>query len=375
MIALDWTSSVSRGTAYANKSFNPLRVFWNYNGSWKPPGTTFQILVAIDNSQIMAVACFIYRTTIRRYEIATRRLFDLPVKEVSLFGSCVPGQPSEEIVRKFFKMVIEKADFDLISVGELLIGSPLYNAITKLGGGVIAWRASRKRRRWLIRLPASFDEYIASLRPTAKRHISRDCRKFERASPTFRVMQHPEEVNDFLRDAEKVSWSTYQWKFGYGLRNDTRTREKLIWFAKNGTLRCYLSYLQGEPCAFGWGVLNHRTFDFRQTGYNPQYRSLSAGTALIIRMIHDLIENTNCEVFDFLWGGDTGYKSRLGTDGLSCGEMRVAQMLRPYSLLIVALDQTINLARSTAISLAGFVPSAVRRRLRGIVRSYGVGTF
>ena len=125
--------------------------------------TQFRILVAIDNSQIRAIACFIYWNTTKRYEIVTRTLLRLPVKQLSLFGSCVLGQPSEDVTRKFFQLIIKEAGFDLINVGTIFVDLPLYKTITSLRGGVMAWPAERKKRLWwLIELPPSFDEYMAS---------------------------------------------------------------------------------------------------------------------------------------------------------------------------------------------------------------------
>ena len=338
----------------------------------------FRICVATDNSQVIAIACFIYRRTIKRYEIATRKLFDLPVKEVSLFGSCVLGQPNEDVIRKFLWIIVEASGFDLINVGEVFIGSALHKAISDLHHGFVAWRIMRtKQLRWLIRLPGSFDDYLASLRATVKVRISRDCRRFEREAPEFRIMQRPEEVETFLRDAEKVSRLTYQWNLGYRVCNDESTRQQFMRLAKSETLRCYVAYLRGEPCAFGWGELSHRTFGFQATGYDPQYRTLSPGTALIMRMIRDLIENTNCEVFDFLAGGETGYKSRLGTLSLSCARMQVAQIYRPYSFALVALDQTINVTKNFIINLGELIlgHGALKQRLKSALRPYGIGTY
>jgi Acetyltransferase (GNAT) domain len=343
-------------------------------------GAKFRVLAAKEESQIIALACFTYGIATKRYEIATRKLFDLPVqlKEISLFGSCVPGQPSEDVIRKFFQTVIDESQYDFITVGEIFIDSPLYRAIKSLPGGVVAWSASRKKQyRWMIRLPGSFDEYIASLRPTAKAHITRDSRRFERERPGFRVLQRPEDVEQFLQEAEKISRLTYQWKFGYGLHNDERTRQRLTRLAEIGTLRCYIADLQGNPCAFGWGELCHRTFAFRMTGYDPHYAKLSPGTGLIMRMIRDLIENTNCEIFDFMAGGETGYKSRLGNINLSCASMQVAQIYRPYSLLLVVLDQTINLAKNAAMGLgdAALGSGPLKQRLKSALRLFGVGTY
>jgi len=334
----------------------------------------FRLLVAIDNSQIKAIACFTYGDAIRHYEIASKKLFRLPIQIVTLFGSCVLGEPSENIVRRFFHCAIEGSNFDLIDVGEIFIDSPLYRAATSLNEFIIAWRGTRRNRLWwFIRMPGSFEEYIASLRETARAHITRDCKKFEKEEPEFRIIQSPDEVENFLRDAEKISRLTYQWKFGYGVYNDENTRQELIRLAESGSLRCYIVYLQGNPCAFGWGKLIYGRFSFQRTGYDPRYRKLSPGTALMIRMIQDLIENTNCKVFDFLWGGEDGYKSRLGNVSVSCASIQVAKIYRPYSLLIVLLDQTLNLAKTLVGLIIEHGP--LKKRLRSMRRRHGIGTF
>ena len=71
-------------------SFSELR--------YQVAGSKFRLLAAIDNSQVIAIACFIYGNSAKSYEIASRRLFRLPVKQISLFGSCVLGQPSENVI-------------------------------------------------------------------------------------------------------------------------------------------------------------------------------------------------------------------------------------------------------------------------------------
>jgi hypothetical protein len=333
----------------------------------------FRLLVALEDSQITAIACFIYGHANKTYEFASRTLFRLPVKMVDLFGSCVLGEPSETVIREFFHLIIEEGGFDVINVGHIFVDSPLYKAVISLHG-LIVWRVTRKMQLWwLIRLPNSFDEYISSLRKTARIHITRDCRRFERESPEFRIIRFPQEVDIFLQDAEKISHLTYQWNLNYGLRNDENTRQKFIRLAKNGNLRCYVIYLHGKPCAFGWGELSHGKFHFRQTGYDPQCRKLSPGSALIMRMIRDLIENTDCKIFDFQWGGDDGYKSRLGTFSTSCALIQAAPIRRPYSRLIAALDQGLNLLKNLAGSVVERGP--IKGRLRSALRRYGVGTF
>ena len=108
-------------------------------------GAKFRILAEIENSQIRSIACFIYINRSRRYDLATRTLFRLPVREVMLFGSCVLGQPTEDVIRSFFQLILKQSDFDLITIGDVFIGTPLYRAVTGLRGGAIAWKLTRDK--------------------------------------------------------------------------------------------------------------------------------------------------------------------------------------------------------------------------------------
>lgn len=360
-----WNRLGRRGLYYV-PSFTELR-------EQLASGSKFRMLVAIDNSQVVAVGCFIYTNAKRSYQVGRIKLFHLPVRVVTLFGSCVPGQAGENVIREFFHCVIREGGFDLIDVGHVFVNSSLHNAITTLHSG-FAWRATRKQKLWwLIQLPGSFDEYITSLRETTRFHLTRDCRKFEREAPHFRVITRPDEVDVFLRDAGEISQLTYQWNLNFGLRVEASSRDQLIRLAKSEILRCYIYYLHGKPCAFGWGELTYRRFHFRRTGYDPQFRKLSPGTALVMAMIRDLIENTDCEVFDFQWGGANGYKSRFGTVKFSCAAMQVAQAYKPYPRLIAALDRMLNVAKNS-VGLF-FERGPLRSRFRSALRRYGVGSF
>lgn len=81
----------------------------------------FRLFAAIENSQITSIACFIFGTVDKTYEVASRTLFRLPVKMVELFGSCVLGEPSEIVIREFFHRIIEEGGFDVINIGHIFI--------------------------------------------------------------------------------------------------------------------------------------------------------------------------------------------------------------------------------------------------------------
>jgi hypothetical protein len=339
-------------------------------------GSPFQFMVVYDGAQIKALACFRYTNGTKSYEIAARKLFSLQVRQVSLIGSCVLGRVDDQTIKQLFRRLAEGPSFDLIDVGEVFLASPLYAAARGLHSGMASWMPIRKARQWwLIRLPSSFEAYTGMLRPTAKTHILRDSKRFERQTPVFRVFYRLGDVEQFLEDAQKISRLSYQWNLGpvYSLRDDEVTRSRLNRLAEHGALRCYIYYLAGEPCAFGWGELRHRKFMFERTGYDPKHRNLSPGTALIMGMIRDLIENTDCDTFHFKWGGTDGYKSRLCTESVLCAPIQIAQTYRPYSLLIIASDCLFNATKSAAEF--ALERSGLAQRLRSTLRRIGVGTF
>jgi hypothetical protein len=267
----------------------------------------------------------------------------------------------------------KRGRFDYIDFGRIFLDTALYSAIKQIKG-VIAWRETRKDQLWwMILLPRSFDDYLASLRERTRSHIARDCRSFERRSPTLRIMTRPEEMDVFLRDAEAISRATYQWKLSYGLANDEPTRQHFLRLARAGVIRCYLTYLDGEPCSFGWGDLHHGKFYFRQTGYHPKFRKFSPGTALMIWLIKDMIEHTNCKVFHFQWGGEDGYKARLGTTAIKCASVNLAPINKPYSLVIFFLDQSTKMAKNLVGLMVERGP--LKQTFRSVLRRLGVGTF
>jgi hypothetical protein len=86
-------------------------------------------------------------------------------------------------------------------------------------------------------------------------------------------------------------------------------------------------------------------------------------------IIRDLIDNTDCEVFDF-GTGNYGYKRRYGNTCLKVSRIQLCRWHRPYSLLLVGLDGALNLARNFANAIVGG-ESKLKQRLKKASRRYG----
>jgi CelD/BcsL family acetyltransferase involved in cellulose biosynthesis len=232
---------------------------------------------------------------------------------------------------------------------------------------MIAITAERKDSfHWLINLPTSFEQYLSSLGTKTRKTTTRSIRKFEQEFRyEFIVVSRPDQVDDFLQEGESISRSTYQWHIGQRLNNDETTRNRYAALAKAGQLRCYLLKIDGEPAAFARGQLEGKFFYYETPGFLPKYEKLSPGTILFMWTVRDLIENTDCTVFDFGTGhGD--YKSRFGNASLKCTSIDVARAFSPYSLFLIALQKMLSFAKNLADAFID--DSHLRQRIKKAIR-------
>jgi hypothetical protein len=337
-------------------------------------GCRFRLLVAVENDNIVGMACFVYSNWKKNFRVAERELFDLPVKLVSLFGSCVLGEVREDVIARFLTMIVNESHFDLLDLGEIIIDSPLHNAVVRLGGTIPSRVSRHNATHWLIRLPNSFEDYCKSLGAATRKNDVGNFKKLERQSAfDVHVIHRSDQVEAFLQDGGKLSRLTYQWNLGTRLYNDESNRQRLTRLAKAGVLRCYILYLHGKPCAFSNGELSHKVYLFESSGYDPRYADASPGTALMLWIIRDLINNTDCELVDFGMGGDRnrnhGYKPRYGNVSLDVCWIQLG-LYRPYSLFIVGLDWMLNLAKNFVAPIIG--DGKLMKRLKKASRRYSV---
>jgi hypothetical protein len=335
-------------------------------------GKDFRILALKDGDHILSLACFTYARTIKRFTLGERKLFSLPIKEVSLFGSAILGHVNNDLIDKFLNVLQATFDFDFVYFGYIPFCSDLYSTIHTRRPSFFATSPSRKASiRWLINLPKSFDEYLADLSSNSRQSIKRKMRKLEHELRwDFKIISSPEQVEPFLRDSEVVSRLTYQWNVGDRLYNDEATRQLYTQRARTGHLRCYIAYASGKPCAFLRGELVGETYYYETPGFDPGYSKFSPGLVLLMWAIRDLIEQTNCKLFDFGAGGDAaGYKSTFGNLSFACRVVEVGSWSNPYSVAIMALQEGLNLSKNILSRLFG--QGKLTRRIKKAIRRYG----
>jgi len=332
----------------------------------------FMLLVYRLDGRIVSLACF-YRITSRKsYGAGERRLFSLPIREVVLFGASMLGRVDAQTTSGVLAAVTAQFRFDVLTLGETRVDAPLFAQIHQLRHRFHVVETSRKRSvRWLIRLPADFDAYMMTLGANSRQNIRRETRQLDKHfACEFLTVTSEAGVEPFLAAAESISRKTYQWNVGQRMLNDDSSRRSLTQRARRGELRCYSLALNGQPCAFMRGSLVGGIFAFETAGFDPEFGKASPGAVLLMWAVRDLIENSDCKIFDFGSGGDNvGYKARFGNESHSCAALQMGLRTRPYTLLLFGLQQALHGFLNLATKVIG--NGAFRIRVKRALRKYG----
>jgi hypothetical protein len=346
--------------------------FWGLQRYLSEGQKQFRVFCVKTDGVVTCLACFVHEAGRKTYTIGERRLFTLPVRQARLIGSGVLGAVDPALFGQFVSTVSSAFAFHLLVFDDVLLDEPLHRAIEAQRNKFILTRPTRKDAiRWMIKLPRTFDEYLSSLSSKSRQNLKREMRKFEtELKPELLVITRPEQIEPFLRDGEHISRQTYQWHVGQRLCNDAPTRERYVGRAARGQLRAHMVHVDGRPCAFSRGELVGGVFHYETPGYDPQYAKASPGTVLLALVIKDLIENTNCETFDFGSGGDeVGYKSRFGNTSSPSRALQLSPRFNPYALMIVLVQEGLTFLKNLASKVLG--DGALRVRLRKALRKYG----
>jgi len=331
-----------------------------------------RLVIVREGNEVVTIAPFLLGKHAKQYTIGERRLFTLPVRYLHLTGECFVGKTDPLCVKEVFKALAKCKDFHLVGTNEIELHGALHNAL-EVGLKESCWRLVRRGHKnsihWLIDLPESFDEFMSTLSNKARKNRLREIRIFEeRLDGKVTLVTGKEDVDWFLSVGEKISRSTYQWNIGQRLENNEPTKKTYLAQAAAGILRCHILHAGDTPCAFARGTIRNRVYHYQTPGYDPEYAKYSPGTVLLIKVIQDLIENTDCRVVDFGQGGDmTGYKKIFGNRSFEALAVEIARKRRVYPAFLLGIQETLNLLKRSANSLLGEgrLKKAIKRRLRG----------
>ena len=163
-----------------------------------------------------------------------------------------------------------------------------------------------------LELPATFDEYLATL-PAKQRHeVKRKLRRlWEVGKVDYRIVENSATVHDFMDTFLKLFSESREDKATFmTTRMESFFRSLVDTMSKAGLVRLGILELDKLPAAMVVCFDYNDCVYLYNSGYNPGYGNLSVGLLSKVLCIKDSIERGR-KKFDFLKGGEP-YKYHLG---------------------------------------------------------------
>jgi hypothetical protein len=267
------------------------------------------------------------------------------------------GQPSGPMSAKLLQELtntLKRGDVDVVFFNQLRLDSPLYNLTRTMPSFLCRCHVPVAEPHWQTQL-SDMGSLYKDKSGTRKRYLRRYTKALEKAcsGPVEMVCYRSADKLDYVISvASEISSRTYKRALNVGFRDNFLTRSLLAEAARKERLRAYVLYAGGKACAFEFGIEYGNVFFPEHIGYDPLLRSCSPGTVLFIKVLEDLVQNSNVRVFDYGFGA-AAYKERFGTESWSEASVYVFAP-RVYPVLV-------NMLRS---SMAG-LSSGIRYVLNG----------
>jgi hypothetical protein len=173
-----------------------------------------------------------------------------------------------------------------------------------------------------INLNSSFDEYKKKFSSKSLSTIKRKINKCKKDGVIdFREYRTADDVKPFFDIALPLSGLTYQEKLlDAGLPSDEDSQTKAIELAKEGNLRAYILFIDGQAAAYLYCPVKNGVLLYSYLGYHPDYAQMSAGTVLQWLALERIFAENKFSLFDFT-EGESPHKKYFATDTKLCADV------------------------------------------------------
>jgi len=221
-------------------------------------------------------------------------------------------------------------------------------------------------------LPATYDEFLQSLRKATRADLRRDRRRLEE---TFGERLHVIRLHAAGADAgaiafrlEQVAAKTYQRGLGGGFIDSAEQRRVIEIGVRRGTFRAWTLEVEGTPVAYWQGSVYGRSYISSATGYDDAFAKHRVGMCLLTYAIDDLCADPVVDRID--WGfGDAEYKRLYSTE--SFDERDLVVLAPTFKGARVSATRAVILGASTAARRAADaigITNRVKQRWRRLRR-------
>lgn len=244
--------------------------------------------------------------------------FSLPsLRCLTIMHGGLIGQITSEVAGVLLdevKRFLRSSAVDAVFVNCLNTESSVYKDLSAKVSGLCRSRFHRLGVHRTMTVPESLEAFYRSRSKKHRANLRRYVRKIQEQYAGRVVVTRcacEADVDAFIDRALQVSVKTYQHGLGAGMDGDGRTRTLLRDLAARGWLRGHVMSIDGEPCAFQYGVLYRGTFFLEKMGFDPKWKDLNVGTVLFLDALQDLCGNAGATTIDFGFG-DADYKRSYG---------------------------------------------------------------
>ncbi len=247
--------------------------------------------------------------------------------DVSDYLDVIVAQGREAAIYSALFDLLSSPDFpawDSVDLYNLPAASPTntqLKALAQARGFKVDWREQVVSP--VLQLPATWEDYLASLDKKERHEIRRKLRRIEQVQTRWYVIDKEDEVDAAVADFIELHKKSRPDKIEF---MNARMQKFFLEMARRLFLKRYLQLafleVEGKRAASILNFVYGNNVLVYNSGYDPEkYRHLSPGVILFVRSIQDAIAAKR-RAFDFL-RGDEEYKYRLGAKNTSLYELHI----------------------------------------------------
>lgn len=235
-----------------------------------------------------------------------------------VYGGIITDNSPQSIrgVISYLSDALHSRDFDLVTINHEPVSSPLHASL--LANSDLRRRLvpASADAHWRLALePHSYDEVISRFTRKHRYNMRRAARLLSTHfddDVQLICVRTRRDLDRFAPDAADLVASTYQRSIPGAFRATPPQLALLGVEADRDCLRAYGLYCRGRLVAFQIGVTRQGVYHLGSTAFLPQYKSLSPGQALLVRVIADLCD-AGLHWIDYGFG-DAEYKRAYGSE-------------------------------------------------------------
>jgi len=280
-------------------------------------------------------------------------------------------EAAQRVVRAI-RQALADGEADALWCPSLPLDSYLHRLSPLLGSALFRPGFAKTWTHRRLALPATYDEFLQSLRKATRADLRRDRRRLEK---TFgegldvnRLHETGAGADSIASRLEQVAAKTYQRGLGAGFIDSPEQRRVIEIGVRRGTFRAWTLEVEGAPVAYWQGSVYGRSYVSSSTGYDNAFARHRVGMCLLTYAVGDLCADPSVDRID--WGfGDAEYKRLYSTE--SFDERDLVVLAPTFKGVRVSTTRVVIMGTSTAarrMSDAIGITNRVKKRWRQLRR-------